>query len=52
MQNFNYNPYGTYGYQPNYNQYQQQPTYQAPQPAQMNLYAFVDGIEGAFASLY
>lgn len=50
MQNFNnYNPYGNYGYQPNYNQYQQQPTYQAPQPAQMNLYAFVDGIEGAKA---
>ena len=37
MQNFNYNPYGMY-----------QLPYQQPQ-AQMNLYAFVDGIEGAKA---
>lgn len=50
MQNFNnYNPYGNYGYQqPSYNQYQQ-PTYQAQPQQQMNLYAFVDGIEGAKA---
>lgn len=51
MQNFNnYNPYGTYGYQqPTYNQYQQQPMYQNQPAQQMNLYAFVDGIEGAKA---
>ena len=50
MQSFNnFNPYVNYGYQqPSYNQYQQ-PTYTNQLQQQMNLYAFVDGIEGAKA---
>ena len=47
--NYYGNPYGQYSYTQPQQQYQyQQPTYQI-QAQQMNLYAFVDGIEGAKA---
>lgn len=54
MQSFNNNygyGYGAYNYQQpnNYYSYNQQPQYQQQNQQQLNLYAFVDGIEGAKA---